>query len=276
MFWTLMPLAVNSMAQPGRRICGLPNRYRTYLRCSPLLCAADSVSIIMRLAVSTTYHCQSFSEAVGMLLHERFNSDDLAEEFLEAVRKRFSDDDLAEDRSDQPLPLEELGLRLDDDLSGDSVDLRSDDDQAESVPSLEKMTWLRWLWFTLGTLPSAIKLMSMKGVPWEQAWGMMFLSSWVLNEGLIIFASLNQAFFTKSPSGQISWPGFEQETLSPAYKKARLAMSLFERYLAYWSLIFHGLMMNTAFMLFLPLGRSYRQSATVAPHELAPLLSYRL
>jgi hypothetical protein len=44
----------------------------------------------------------------------------------------------------------------------------------------------------LGTLPPAIKLLAMTGIRWEQAWGMMFLSSWIINESLIIFAAMNQ------------------------------------------------------------------------------------
>jgi hypothetical protein len=39
--------------------------------------------------------------------------------------------------------------------------LHEDEDEADLVQSLEAMTWLRWLWFVFGTLPPAIKLMSM-------------------------------------------------------------------------------------------------------------------
>ena len=85
-----------------------------------------------------------------------------------------------------------------------------DDEEAETLHSLETMTWLRWLWFILGTLPPAIKLMSMRGVPWEQAWGMMFLTSWIINESLTIYAATHHTFFTISRGGRISWPGFEQ------------------------------------------------------------------
>lgn len=53
------------------------------------------------------------------------------------------------------------------------------------------MTWLRWLWFILGTLPPAVKLLAMGGIPWEQAWGLMFLTSWTVNEGLMMFASID-------------------------------------------------------------------------------------
>jgi hypothetical protein len=135
------------MAQPGGRVCGLPSRYRTYLRCSPLLCVADALSVITRLLVSTTYLRQSPLEAVRILLHSRFNGPDHTDEQASPSRRREAL--LAE--------LEEA--------------------EAEGIQSLEKMTWLRWTWFILGTLPAAIKLASVKGVPWAQAWGMMFLSS---------------------------------------------------------------------------------------------------
>jgi hypothetical protein len=38
-FWTLIPLAINVMAQPSGRVCGAPSRYRTYLRSSPFFFA---------------------------------------------------------------------------------------------------------------------------------------------------------------------------------------------------------------------------------------------
>jgi len=52
------------------------------------------------------------------------------------------------------------------------------------------MTWLRWLFFVLGTLPQAIKLMVMSGVPWTKAWGLMLLSSFLLVEMLVVFSSI--------------------------------------------------------------------------------------
>jgi hypothetical protein len=127
------------MTQPGGRICGLPSRYRTYLRCSPILCAADALSVAYQLAVLCLYHKHRFAEAVGTILHERFNID--------------------EHSPGQQAVLQD-----------------GNDEEAETVHLVEAMTWLRWLWFILGTLPPAIKLMSMSGVRWPQAWGMMFLN----------------------------------------------------------------------------------------------------
>jgi hypothetical protein len=168
------------------------------------------------------------------------------------LHERFKDDGHVEDRGDQSLSLEELAVQL-------------DDGQAESVQSLEKMTWLRWLWFIFGTLPPVIKLMAMKGVPWVQAWGMMFLSSWVLSEGIMIFVAMNQAFFTILPSGQISWSGFEQATLLPHYEGVRLLMSRLDRCLAYGSLIVHIVIINGVFRVLwrLEIGSTYQLSATL-------------
>jgi hypothetical protein len=50
--WVLLPLAINSMAQPSGKILGLPSRYRIYLSSSPILCVADAVSAIFGLAFS--------------------------------------------------------------------------------------------------------------------------------------------------------------------------------------------------------------------------------
>ncbi len=89
------------------------------------------------------YQKQHLLESVGVIIHERFST---------------------EDHAQCPQPNAQLPGQ-------------DEDDEAEGVQSIERMTWLRWLWFILGTLPPAIKLFSMTGVRWEQAWGLMFLSS---------------------------------------------------------------------------------------------------
>jgi len=213
-FWTLVPLAINSMAQPGGRICGLPSRYRTYLHCSPFLCAADALSVVSQLAALYLYRKQSFSEAIGTVLHERFEADK-GDEHSEGQRPAIHDDD--------------------------------DDEEAETLHSLETMTWLRWLWFILGTLPPAIKLMSMRGVLWEQAWGMMFLTSWIINESLTIYAATHHTFFTISRGGRISWPGFEQMTASSRYRNFRARVIALQYWLALAALVVHAVMLNGVF-----------------------------
>lgn len=55
-------------------------------------------------------------------------------------------------------------------------------DENESIRSLEKQTWLRWVFFVVGTLGPSIKLMAMRGVPWTKTWGVMFLFAFLVSE----------------------------------------------------------------------------------------------
>ena len=134
-FWILVNLSIGAMAQPGGRICGFPSRYRTYLRCSPLICGADMLSIVMRLAVSIIHLRLSFRESVGVLLHSRFNHSGHAN----------------------------VGSS-----QSSVLQAENEEDIDDGIQVLERMTWLRWLWFILATLPPAIKLASMTGVTWPQ------------------------------------------------------------------------------------------------------------
>jgi hypothetical protein len=62
---------------------------------------------------------------------------------------------------------------------------RDIEDPVEAIQYLEKQTWLRWLWFVIGTLGPAIKLAAMQNVPWTKAWGMMFLGAFVVFESMV-------------------------------------------------------------------------------------------
>jgi hypothetical protein len=75
------------------------------------------------------------------------------------------------------------------------VSERFEGDEAEedSIQSIERFTWLRWLFFILGSLPAAIKLAVMKGVPWTNTWGMMFLASFLAREVLIIVVAMTRS-----------------------------------------------------------------------------------
>lgn len=50
-WWSLVPLAICTMTQPSGKVCGLPGRYRTYLRSSPIVCFVDAVTFIVTLAM---------------------------------------------------------------------------------------------------------------------------------------------------------------------------------------------------------------------------------
>ncbi|CZR61872.1 uncharacterized protein PAC_11769 [Phialocephala subalpina] len=61
-FGSLLPLAINTMMQPSGRICGFDPSLRTYLRASPIVCAFDSITIIIRFI---TYRRLGFPYAVA-------------------------------------------------------------------------------------------------------------------------------------------------------------------------------------------------------------------
>ncbi|PMD16714.1 hypothetical protein NA56DRAFT_649275 [Hyaloscypha hepaticicola] len=90
-FWTLVPLAVNVMAQPCGRILGRDTRYWTYLRCLPIMCAADSLSIIVRLGIYGSGFLAKrgvrlpFWESLKLVIHHRFH-DENEDEDAEGIR----------------------------------------------------------------------------------------------------------------------------------------------------------------------------------------------
>lgn len=61
-FLSLPPLAINSMMQPWGRVCGFDPSLRTYLRSSPIVCAFDAVTIIIRFVA---YSCVGLSGPVA-------------------------------------------------------------------------------------------------------------------------------------------------------------------------------------------------------------------
>jgi hypothetical protein len=184
-------LCDGAMAQPGGRICGFPRRYRTYLRCSPLICGADLLAIVMRLSTSMLYMRFSVRQSVGLLFHDRYNSD----------------------HSNGRLPV--------------TSQTENEDDLEERFQTLERTTWLRWLWVVLATLSPTIKLLAMSGVIWPHILGMIFFASWIVSEALIVFAAVNQRYYTVSTSGEISWPGYDATRQSEKWQQAEL-------YLDYW------------------------------------------
>ncbi|KAL3472481.1 hypothetical protein BJX99DRAFT_262265 [Aspergillus californicus] len=60
----------------------------------------------------------------------------------------------------------------------------------QAIKTLKAQTTMRWVGFTLGALPQFIKLFASKGVPLSQAFGAMYLASWVVFEVLILLAEL--------------------------------------------------------------------------------------
>jgi hypothetical protein len=57
--------------------------------------------------------------------------------------------------------------------------------------ALENLTKVRWLIFAFGTVPQAVKLMAFRGLYWTEAWGWVYVASFVLMEALIISGKRN-------------------------------------------------------------------------------------
>jgi hypothetical protein len=159
--WILIALAMNTMAQPAGRVCGISSRYRTYARCSPIVCAADMVSIVTRLLITCFYLRTSPVTALRMLKAERYK----------------------------------------------------DVEPIEGIRVIEQYTWLRWVYFILGALPQAIKLMSFRGTPWTQVVGLIFLVSFIIVEMIVIFVPAEDVRSTM--------PISRTTTLWPSHRRSR-------------------------------------------------------
>jgi hypothetical protein len=59
------------------------------------------------------------------------------------------------------------------------------DDEVKGLQYLEKLTFVRWIFFIL-TLTQSIKLFALSGIPWSQAWGCLYLASFLIVEVLIL------------------------------------------------------------------------------------------
>jgi hypothetical protein len=96
------------------------------------------------------------------------------------------------------------------------------EDTNESLRSLQKQTWLRWLFFIIGTLGPSIKLMAMEGVPWTKAWGIMYFFAFLVIEAAALIAR-------RSPIPWIyaSLPGFRTSAVGVAEKLVGMEVLLF-------------------------------------------------
>ena len=71
------------------------------------------------------------------------------------------------------------------------MDIDAPDD---GIQSLEKLTVLRWVFFIIGTAPSAVKILAMSGLPWTKAWAMMYLISFLVVEVIVLLRKNEKAF----------------------------------------------------------------------------------
>jgi hypothetical protein len=111
------------------------------------------------------------------------------------------------------------------------------EDASEGLQSLEKQTWLRWVFFIVGTLGPSIKLMAMQGVPWTKVWGGMFLFTFLVTEAAALFNRRS-----RTPSVYSSLPGIR-------YSSAQVVRQFesVELWLYYAGLIAHCTVLIWAF-----------------------------
>jgi hypothetical protein len=73
-FFILVTLGLNTMAQPGGRVCGIDARYSTYMRSSPFLSIGDVLSIFFRLSYNGLQFNTSPRACVQQVVNDRFES----------------------------------------------------------------------------------------------------------------------------------------------------------------------------------------------------------
>jgi hypothetical protein len=78
------------------------------------------------------------------------------------------------------------------------------DDEVEGLQYLEKVTFFRWVVFII-TLTQSIKLFALSGVPGSQAWGYLFLTSFVVIEVVILLGNTYERLQTTTVSLLPSW-----------------------------------------------------------------------
>ena len=148
-----MPLAISTMTQPCGKVCGLPNRYSTYMRSSPLICLADTLSILIHFTTAAIGLSMTFETSLVILIKERFDKD------------RESDN---------------------------------------AIRNIQQLTWLRYLFFAIGTLPPAIKMIAMQGIPWTKTWAIMYLTSFLATEILVLLS------WKRVSTTDVHWPSATQ------------------------------------------------------------------
>lgn len=70
-FWILITIGLNTMFQPCGRVCGIDKRYSTSMRSLPLVCFADTASILGRLSYAWLKLKISFRKCVRYTMNER-------------------------------------------------------------------------------------------------------------------------------------------------------------------------------------------------------------
>lgn len=88
-FWGLVPLLLSVMTQPCGRVCHFSSRLRTYVRCSPIICAADALATLIEMTALTRRGANP-RDAAYAILKARYHDEDTGSgsgEGLQSVEK---------------------------------------------------------------------------------------------------------------------------------------------------------------------------------------------
>jgi hypothetical protein len=75
------------MTQPSGRVLGSPSRYRTYLRSSPIFCALDALSFLLKLLFSPFLPGASVSVAISQIIRQRYSDAEDEAEGIQSLEK---------------------------------------------------------------------------------------------------------------------------------------------------------------------------------------------
>jgi hypothetical protein len=100
------------------------------------------------------------------------------------------------------------------------------------------------MFFIIGTLPAAVKLCSFSGLLWTQIWGLMFISSYMLIEGLIFISGSRSSHLPSSVPevlgySPIEWQLNERETLRHKIKTLMVHQRRLEIFILLLAVLIH-------------------------------------
>ena len=153
-FWSLVALALNAMTQNSTFDRKFPSGVLFPARSSPLVCAADALEALLRLLAYRRAGA-SVPDAARLVVRESM---------WQPPRSRVA---------------------AGDNRGGEAAHDSNDGEQPESPLTLgNQYPPAHTVVFVLGVLPQAVKLFSMRGIPWTQVWGGMYLSSFLVLAGV--------------------------------------------------------------------------------------------
>jgi hypothetical protein len=168
-FWTLLALALNAMTQNSTFDRDFPSGILFPARSSPIVCAADTLEVLLRLLA----YMYAGASAPAAARH--------------VVQKRMW----------QPPRSNTVATATDDDKNDDEEAAESPRTLGDQYPRAHIVV------FILGVLPQAIKLFCMSGIPWTQACGGLYLSSFLVIAGVGALAQRAE----RDTDADTSWEG---------------------------------------------------------------------